>query len=92
MNGYDTIKWEQTYQSTMISPPLQTFKSLTQNNTRPLKFKVFWDMAPCAHIEVERYFRGAYCLHHHPDDGGSMHLWNVSQLKCDYMAVHPRRL
>jgi hypothetical protein len=28
----------------------------------------------------------------HPDDGGSTHLWNVSQLQRDYTAVHPRRL
>jgi hypothetical protein len=26
-----------------------------------------------------------------PDDGGSMHLWNVDLLQCDYTALHPRR-
>jgi hypothetical protein len=25
---------------------------------------VFWDVAPCTHIEVDRRFRGAYYLHH----------------------------
>jgi hypothetical protein len=38
---------------------------------------VFWDVAPCSHVEVDRCFRGVYCLHHkgdHPDDGGSTHL------------------
>jgi hypothetical protein len=28
-----------------------------------MKFTVFWDVAPCSHVEVDR-FRGAYCLHH----------------------------
>jgi hypothetical protein len=27
-----------------------------------------------------------------PDDGGSMHFWNVSLLQWDYMALHSRRL
>jgi hypothetical protein len=42
-----------------------------------MKFTVFWDMPPCSHVEVGRRFRGEYCLHHSPDDGGSTHLWNV---------------
>jgi hypothetical protein len=58
--------------------------------------RVFWDLAPCSHIEVDWRFRGAHCLHHQsddsPDDGGSTHLWNVGQLQCDYTALHPRRL
>jgi hypothetical protein len=28
---------------------------------------------------------------HHPDDGGSTHLWKVAQHQLDYTAVHPRR-
>jgi hypothetical protein len=36
--------------------------------------------------------KGAYCLHHHPDGGGSTHLWNVRQINCDYTALHGRRL
>jgi hypothetical protein len=39
-----------------------------------LKFRVFWDVAPCSHVEVDRRFRGAYCLHHRPDDGGNTHV------------------
>jgi hypothetical protein len=27
-----------------------------------MKFRVFWDVAPCSHVEVDRRFRGAYCL------------------------------
>jgi hypothetical protein len=29
-----------------------------------LKFRVFWDLLPCSQIDVDRRFRGAYCLHH----------------------------
>jgi hypothetical protein len=36
-----------------------------------MKIRVFWDVAPYIHVEVDRHFRGVYCL---PDDGGSMHL------------------
>jgi hypothetical protein len=32
-----------------------------------------WDVAACSHVEVERRFRGAYCLHQ-GDDGSSTHL------------------
>jgi hypothetical protein len=39
-----------------------------------------------------RCFRGAYCFHHQGDDGGSMHLWNVSLLQQGYMTLYPRRL
>jgi hypothetical protein len=29
-----------------------------------MKFRAFWDVAPCSHVEVDRRFRGTYCLHH----------------------------
>jgi hypothetical protein len=52
-----------------------------------------WDVAPCSHVEVDRRFRGAYCLYHHrPDDGSSTHLCNVGKLQRDYTALHPRKL
>jgi hypothetical protein len=28
----------------------------------------FWDMAPCSLVEVDRCFRGTYCLHQQVDD------------------------
>jgi hypothetical protein len=28
------------------------------------KFRVFLDVAPCSHVEVDRRFRGSYCLQH----------------------------
>jgi hypothetical protein len=52
---------------------------------------VFWDVEPCR-LGVARRFKGSYCLHHRPDDGGSTHLWNVGLLKRDYTVLHPRRL
>jgi hypothetical protein len=45
-----------------------------------MKMDVFWhDAAPCSLVEINRRFRGAYCLHRlsndRPgDDGGSKHL------------------
>jgi len=33
-----------------------------------MKFRVFWDVAPCIHVEVDRRFRGVYCLHHQSDE------------------------
>jgi ribosomal protein S12 len=29
-----------------------------------VKFRAVWDVAPCSHVEVDRRFRGVYCLHH----------------------------
>jgi hypothetical protein len=39
-----------------------------------MKMTTFWDIAPCSLVEVDRRFRGAYCLHYRPDDGGSMYI------------------
>jgi hypothetical protein len=29
-----------------------------------MKMAVFLDVAPCSLVEIDRRFRGAYCLHH----------------------------
>jgi hypothetical protein len=31
---------------------------------------VLWSIAPCCLVDTGRSFRGSYCLHHSPDDGG----------------------
>jgi hypothetical protein len=31
-------------------------------------FRVFWDVAPCSHVEVDQHFRCAYCLYHQGDE------------------------
>jgi hypothetical protein len=39
-----------------------------------IKFKVFCDVAPCRHVEVDRCFRDGHCFlpqGDRPDDGGS---------------------
>jgi hypothetical protein len=41
---------------------------------------VFKDVAPCSLVEIDRRFRGAYCLSlQDDDDGDSKHLLNVGQ-------------
>jgi hypothetical protein len=57
-----------------------------------MKFRVFWDVASCSHVDFDGRFRGTYCLHHEADDGGSTHLSNVVQNRLDYRVLHPRRL
>jgi hypothetical protein len=39
-----------------------------------VKLGVFWDVAPCSQVDVDRRFRGAYCLHHQGDDGTSVNI------------------
>jgi hypothetical protein len=78
---------------------LLSFENRARTNSRNVictsyinfKFRVFYDVAPCSHVEVDRRLRCAYCLHR-PGDGGSTHLWNVGTLQLDYTALHPRRL
>jgi hypothetical protein len=59
-----------------------------------LKFTVFWDVAPCSHVEVDRRYKGAYFLHLQGDV--MMEAVCTSemsgQLQRDYTALHPRRL
>jgi hypothetical protein len=44
---------------------------------------VFWVVAPCSLLEIDRRLRGR------PDNGGSKHLRNVSQILRDYTVQHP---
>jgi hypothetical protein len=37
-----------------------------------LNMTVFWDVAPCSLVEVDRHFRGAYGLHHQGDELGQV--------------------
>jgi hypothetical protein len=32
-----------------------------------MKFRILWDVLPCSQVDVDRRFRGAYCLHHQRD-------------------------
>jgi hypothetical protein len=51
------------------------------------KMTVFWDVAPCSLAEVDRRFRGVYCLCHQ-GYGDSKYFWNVGDLR-DYTANFP---
>jgi hypothetical protein len=59
-----------------IISPLQENEPtpINQRNNKIMKMRVFWDIAPCTLVGVDPSFRGRYCLHHHPDNGGSTHL------------------
>jgi hypothetical protein len=46
-----------------------------------MKFRVFWDIAPCNHVEVDGRFRGAYCLHHQGDSTDISAAENLSYFK-----------
>jgi hypothetical protein len=35
--------------------------------TATIKMAVFWDVAPCSLVEIDRSFREAYCLYHQSD-------------------------
>jgi hypothetical protein len=39
-----------------------------------MKMAVFWVAVPCSLVDIYQRFRGTYCLHHRPVDGGSKHL------------------
>jgi hypothetical protein len=41
--------------------------------TASMKVTVFWDVARCSLIEINRRFGDVYCLNHHYDDGGIKH-------------------
>jgi hypothetical protein len=62
-----------------------------------LKIRVFWDIAPCSLVKVDRLseVRTAFIrrvMNHHPEDGGSTHLWNGALLQWDYTALYLRKL
>jgi hypothetical protein len=42
-----------------------------------MNMTAFCHIVACSLVEVYRGFRGAYCFHHRPDDGGRTHFWNV---------------
>jgi hypothetical protein len=58
-----------------------------------MKMSVFWDVAPCNLIDIDRRFRGTYCLHHyHTDDRGGKLLRNMKHQFSDVSRVEFRVL
>jgi hypothetical protein len=49
----------------------------------------FGMLMPCSLLEIDRRFRGAYCLRHQGDynNEGNRHLWNVGQFLINYTAL-----
>jgi hypothetical protein len=69
--------------------------TVTSNHCEPdlhSKITAFLDIALCSLVKVDWCFRGAYCLHHRPDDGGSTHLRNFGILQRDYRALYTRKV
>jgi hypothetical protein len=64
----------------------------TEEITWKTKMPVFWDVAPCSLVEINRRFRSTCFLHHHhPQWWRHKHLWNVGQFLPDYTEQHLRR-
>jgi hypothetical protein len=51
--------------TSMLNRTLVRFQVLTAAST---KMAVFWDVAPCSLVDVDRCLRGAYCLHLQGDE------------------------
>jgi hypothetical protein len=47
---------------TLYLKPKFRLLPICNNGEYILKVRLFWDMAPCSHIEVDQRFRGVYCL------------------------------
>jgi hypothetical protein len=65
-----------SYNSTVISTQHSVSNTITFTARHSMKMAVILDVALCSHC---------------PDDGGSKHLWNVSQFLQDYTVQHPKR-
>jgi hypothetical protein len=83
-----------------------TFWIISVHNYVHSNMTVYWDTAPCSLVEVDRRFRGVYCLHyqgdntkscniglplHFPDAGGRTPLWNFGLLQVNHTALYRRR-
>jgi len=55
-----------------------------------IQIQIFWFVTPCNIVRGYQSFRDPYCSHH-PEDGGSMDLWNFGILPQHHTASQPRR-
>jgi hypothetical protein len=58
------------------------FFSCCEASWRPV-----WDVASYSLIDIDQCYRGAYCIHHHPNKL----LWNVSRYLPDHIVLHLRK-
>jgi hypothetical protein len=54
----------------IVTKGLKIYLETTQEKRSIDEDKTFLDITPCSLVEVERCFRGAYCLDHQGGDGG----------------------
>lgn len=60
------------------------------------EYGYFCDALQCSLVDMDRHFRGSYCLHfwrdeRSPDDVGNKFLWNVGQYMPDTAVQYPSR-
>jgi hypothetical protein len=46
-----------------------------------MKMTIFWDVAPCSLVQIDRRFKGTYCLHHQVAFTFKMQNWTTSSHK-----------
>jgi hypothetical protein len=56
-----------------------------------MKMAILWVVALYSVVEVRLHFRGACCVHLHPDGEGSKHPWHIGKLLPDCMSQQPSR-
>jgi hypothetical protein len=55
-----------------------------------VEFRVFWDVLPCSHTDVDRRFRGVCCLHHEVDHSSLYVMLScVGRGLCDELITRP---
>jgi hypothetical protein len=71
--------------------PLACFLTFSSPDCHPFPY---WSGQDFTLSNWSLYFQLSFCmlLTHHPDDGGSIHLWNVGLLLWNYMSLQPRKL
>jgi hypothetical protein len=81
ISKYELFLYDRRYNSAL-------YKNYFTRYVKPkLKMIAFWDIAPCSLVEVDRRFRGAYCLRHCPDgdyfnpEGCNLHTRRRENLK-----------
>jgi hypothetical protein len=62
------LRWCKTWTNQRGTMKSCMLLGLQSRNKLLLKFRVFWDVLPCSQVDVNRRFRGAYCLHHQRDE------------------------
>jgi hypothetical protein len=70
MDCNSRLTWMVVREGVIVFSSRESFKfyMLVTRRTVDLKMTVFWGVAPCSLVEIDRHFRGAYCLYHQGDE------------------------